>query len=203
MQGKTRSNQKDEAVKFTFEVHSDTCCISFRKSKSAKATGSFWTELERTIFRAEFLKFTNLKIEDRVYYKLLHEHGVACTNLTLVLYQTIQGLLKFLGKQYHRRVSVDNFPGTLALDFLEDFGIMLQTLKLCKANYDFTNVLAKCTDMKVPFPGVESERIALAESSNGHGQLIKENFDIVRHVNCEYIVKGKTRCQHCSIFSQG
>ena len=59
--------------------------------------------------------------------------------------------------------------------------------------------LAKRIYIKEPFPGVESERIALAESSNGHGQLIKENFDIVRHVNCEYIVKGKGRCQHCSI----
>ena len=38
----------------------------------------------------------------------------------------------------------------------------------------------------------------LAESSNGHGQLIKENFDIVRHVNREYIGKGKGCCQHCS-----
>ena len=46
--------------------------------------------------------------------------------------------------------------------------------------------LAKRIYIKEPFPGVESERIALAESSNGHGQLIKENFDIVRHVNCEY-----------------
>ena len=51
---------------------------------------------------------------------------------------------------------------------------MLQALKLCKANNDFTDVLAKCIN------------------------IIKANFDIVRHVNCEYIVKGKDRCQHCS-----
>ena len=92
-----------------------------------------------------------------------------------------------------------NFPATLSLDVLENFGITLQVLKLCKANDDFTDVLlAKRIDIKEPFPRVESERIALAESSNGHGQLIKENFDIVRHVNYEYIVKGKGRCQHCS-----
>ena len=63
---------------------------------------------------------------------------------------------------------------------------------------DFTDILAKCIYVKQPFPGFESERIALAESSNGHGQLIKENFDIVRHVNCEYIGKGKGYCQHYS-----
>ena len=59
-------------------------------------------------------------------------------------------------------------------------------------------VLAKSIDIKEPFPGVESERIALVEWSNGHGQLIKENVDIVRHVNLEHIVKGNGRCQHCS-----
>ena len=91
-----------------------------------------------------------------------------------------------------------NFPGPLSLDILENFDIMLQALKLCKANDDFTDILAKRIDINEPFPGAESERIALAESSNGHGQLIKENFDIVRQVNFEYIVKGKGRCQHSS-----
>ena len=104
-------------------------------------------------------------------------------------------MLKFWGKQYHHKVSV---LVTLSLDILEDFGIMLQALKLCKANGDFTDVLAKRIDIKEPFPGVESEKVALAKSSNGHGQLTKENFDTVRHINCEYIVKGKSSCQHCS-----
>ena len=75
---------------------------------------------------------------------------------------------------------------------------MLQALKLCKGNNDFTDALDKRIDIKEPFPGIESERIAFTESSNGHGQLIKENFDIVRHINFEYIVKGKDRCQYCS-----
>ena len=68
-----------------FEAHSDTCCIFFSKSKLSKTTGSFWTELERIIFKAKFLKFTNLKIEEKVYYKLSYENGVARTNLTLFI----------------------------------------------------------------------------------------------------------------------
>ena len=79
MQEKTRSNQKTKQssslVLATFEAHSDTCCICFSKSKSSKTTGSLWTELERRIFKAEFLKFTNLKIEEKVYYKLSYENG--------------------------------------------------------------------------------------------------------------------------------
>ena len=59
-------------------------------------------------------------------------------------------------------------------------------------------MLAKRIDKKEPFPGIERERIAFTESLSGHNQLIKENFDIVRHIKCEYIVKGKGRCQHCS-----
>ena len=74
----------------------------------------------------------------------------------------------------------------------------MQTLKLCKANNGFTDVLAKRIDIKEPFPRLESERNALAESLNGHGQLIKENFDVVRHISCEYIVKRKGCCQHCA-----
>ena len=54
---------------------------------------------------------------------------------------------------------------------------MLQASKLCKANNDFIDVLTKRIDIKESFPGVESERTALAESSNGHGQLINEKFD--------------------------
>ena len=75
---------------------------------------------------------------------------------------------------------------------------MLQALKLCKANNDFTDVLAKCIEINEPFSGIESERIPFTESLSGHNQLIKENFDIVRLIKCEYIVKGKGRCQHCS-----
>ena len=36
-----------------------------------------------------------------------------------------------------------NFPVTLSLDIFENFGIILQALKLCEANDDFTDVLAK------------------------------------------------------------
>ena len=95
-----------------------------------------------------------------------------------------------------------NFPGTLCLDIVEDFGIMLQALKLCKANNDFTDVLAKCIEINEPFSGIESERTPFAESFNGHGQLINRNFDIVRHIKCEYIVKGKDCCQCCSALRQ-
>ena len=62
--------------------------------------------------------------------------------------------------------SFGNFPGTLSLDIVEHlhFGIMLQAFKLFEANNDFTDVLAKRIDIKEPLPGIESERIAFAES---------------------------------------
>ena len=67
-------------------------------------------------------------------------------------------VIKVLGKTVPPQSECfGNFPGTLSLDILVDFGNMLQALKLCKANYDFTDVLAKRIDIKEPFPGVESE----------------------------------------------
>ena len=41
---------------------------------------------------------------------------------------------------------------------------MLQAFKLFEANNGFTDVLAKRIDIKEPLPGIESERIAFAES---------------------------------------
>ena len=94
-------------------------------------------ELERTIFKAEFLKFTNLKIEERVYHKLSYENGVARTNLTLVIKSDNTWVIKVFGKTIPPQSEFfGNFPGTLSLDIVEDFGIMLQALKLCKANND-------------------------------------------------------------------
>ena len=114
--------------------------------------------------KEKFLKITNLKIEQRVYYKLSYKNGVACTNLTLVIKLDYTWVIKVFGETVPPESECfDNFPGALSLDILENFGIMLQVLKLCKAEDDFTDVLARHIDIKEPFPGVESERIALAE----------------------------------------
>ena len=132
-----KTKQSSSLVLATFEAHSDTCCICFGKSKSSKTTGSLWTELERRIFKAEFLKFTNLKIEEKVYYKLSYENGVARTNLTLFIKSYYTWVIKVFGKTIPPQSECfGNFPGTLSLDIVEDFGIMLQALKLCKANND-------------------------------------------------------------------
>ena len=108
------TKQSSSLVLATFEAHSDTCCIYFSKSKSTKKTRSFWTELERTIFKAEFLKFINLKIEERVYYKLSYENGAACTNLTLVVKSDYTWVIKVFGKRVPpERERFGNFPATL------------------------------------------------------------------------------------------
>ena len=70
-----KTKPSSSLVLATFEAHFDTCRICFSKSKSSKTTGSLWTELERIIFKPEFSKFTNLKIEEKVYYKLSYENG--------------------------------------------------------------------------------------------------------------------------------
>ena len=94
--------------------------------------------------KSEFLKFTNLQIEERVYYKLSYEDGVACTNLALVIKSNYAWVINDFGKTIPPDSECfGNFLGTLSLDILEIFGIMLQALKLCKANDDFTDVLAK------------------------------------------------------------
>ena len=126
------TKQSNLLVLATFEVHSDTCCICFSKSKQSKTTGSFWTELERTIFKARFPKFTNLKIEKRVYYKLSYENGVARTNLALFIKSDNTWVIKVFGKTMPPQSEFfGNFPGTLSLGIPEDFVIMLQALKLC------------------------------------------------------------------------
>ena len=116
MQEKTRSNQKTKQssslVLATFEAHSDTCCICFSKLKSSKTTGSFWTELKRTFFKAEFLKFTNLKKEERIYYQLSYENGVARTYLTLIIRSDYTWVINVFGKTTPpQRECFGNFPG--------------------------------------------------------------------------------------------
>ena len=64
-----------------------------------------------------------------------------------------------MGKQYHR--SISNFPGTLSLDIVEDFGIILQALKLYNANNDFIDVLAKRIDIRSLFRVLKVEELHL------------------------------------------
>ena len=90
--------------------------------------------------KEKFLKITNLKIEQRIYYKLSYKNGVACTNLTLVIKLDYTWVIKVFGETVPPESECfDNFPGALSLDILENFGIMLQVLKLCKAEDDFTD----------------------------------------------------------------
>ena len=120
-----KTKQSSSLVLATLEAYSDTCCICFSKSKSSKKTGSFWKELERTIFKAEFVKFTNIKIEERVYYKLSYSNEVARTNLTLVIKSDYTWVINVFGKAVPLQSECfGNFPGILSLDILENFGIM-------------------------------------------------------------------------------
>ena len=120
-------------------------------------------EARKTIFKANFLKFTSLKTEEKVYYKLSYENGVVRTNLSLVFKSDNTWVIKVFGKTVPPlNECFGNFPWTLSLDILENFGMMLQALKLCKSNYDFDGALVKYLGIKEPFPGVRSGRIALA-----------------------------------------
>ena len=76
--------------------------------------------------------------------QISYENRIACTNLTLVIKSGYTCVIKVFGKTVPPESQCfGNFPVTLSLDILENFGIMLQALKLCEANDDFTDVLAK------------------------------------------------------------
>ena len=52
-------------------------------------------------------------------------------------------------------------------------------------------------DFREPFLGGDQQRSAYVETIRGGSRLVKEDFTIIRPVNCHYLVAGEDLCQEC------
>ena len=197
-----KSDQCTSMSLATFEPHSENCAICFNTARSSKMKGSFWKDIESAILRAGFLKCVNLCIEDKVFYKTTFNQGIVESNITLIIKKNLSWIIKVFGKPLPPTCEAfRNFPKILAIDLLEEFSNLLSSIHICSGNCDFSDVVLRRIEMKEPFPGIELERVAIVESKLTHAQLLKSDFDTVRHVACDYLItKIKDRCNSCSSF---
>ena len=141
-------------------------------------------------------------MSEKIYYKPTYADGYVQTDFTLIIDNSLSWSLKVYGHVVpHSCACLKHLPEVLTSEEIQNFCNTLKILKVCEGNQDFKDVLSHRIDIKEPFPGKSSDCVAFAETSMGHSQLIKSNFDVVRHISCEYVVDNdKDRCKQCASF---
>ena len=70
----------------------------------------------------------------------------------------------------------------------------MSELNICTGNTDFQDVIDKRVNFPEPFPSAVTLRAAFVESSQGHSKLVPEEFNIIRSINCKYLVDEENLC---------
>jgi len=179
-----------------FVPHGDNCelCTSLSTSKGK---GTFWTSIDKALLAIGYQKYMNEVSGDRTFYHIdCTERGIY-SDVTVVIKPDYTWNLVIFQTEVH--ISDSNLV-VLDIDNLQDFALKLNNMRICEGNKDFKDILERRVDIKEPFPATDSVRSSHVEASVGKTKLVKSNFDVIRHSQCQYAIfdGSKTRCLKCS-----
>ena len=184
--------------KAEFTPHSDQCTICCQSYKRLHHD-LIKSQIDAEFIKNGFIKCRNLPIHERVFFKTNYSDGSISTPLTITVSEDMSWECCVFGTAVDKANSsaLKDIPQLLSGKNIIDITHQFGTMKICPGNLDFNDILEKRVDFKEPFLSSDGSCAAWVESSHGHSKLIRENFDIIRHRNCQYLIVEGDMCESC------
>ena len=87
-------------------------------------------------------------------------------------------------------------------DTISQFVEVIASCSICSGNRDFFDVLNKIVDFGEPSLAAVQQRYAYVDSVKSGFRLVKEDFTVIRLVNCHYLVAVNALCKECKKFKK-
>ena len=136
------------------------------------------------------------EVDTKDYRPQILDHGVS-SGITLTIASDLTWKISVFTNEIENSQLLTNLPSIVNEDTISQFVEVLASCSICSGNRDFVDVLNKRVDFREPFLGADQQRSAYVESVKGGSRLVKEDFTIIRSVNCHYLVAGDDLCKEC------
>ena len=176
---------------YAFKPHTDNCGICFKSSYSSKKVGSFWKKIEEHLLHLSFIKMRNLDANVKVLFKPFYVNNAVTIAKTVEIDENFVCRIFVYGNEIDKNIpALAEIPFVRTNENYKTFCNKLNELNICTGNTDFQDVIDKRVNFPEPFPSA----VTFVESSQGHSKLVPEEFNIIRSINCKYLVDGENLC---------
>lgn len=160
--------------------------------------------IDSELLKCNLIKYSNTHSE-RIYYQpLAGIHGIF---VPITLKLNLQNNMSWKLYVNGNMLAFNNEPLCQLPEFINDISITdyvskFKSFNICPGNTEYADVLQRRVDFREPFAGDNNERTAYVESTNGFTKLVKEEFNVIRHVNCSYLVTSNQMCEKCKSYKK-
>ena len=185
---------------FEFVQHSENCyvCSQFSESITEKLN---LRKLDSSMREMGYVVDINRPGFKRIYVKLSLVNDLLQTKIVIFVKSTNEFYCQINGVKVTPGSLLLNLPETLNEQNMESFTSFFKNIDICEGIKEFQDVISARLEIKQPFPSDTGNLTEIVEYQ-GHAQLIKANFEIVRHLNCSYFVDLDEKiCKSCQNYT--
>ena len=137
----------------------------------------------------------NLDANAKVVFKPFYMNNAMTIAKTVEIDENFVCRIFVYGNEIDKNIpALAELPFVLTNENYKTFCNKLNELNISTGNADFQDVIDKRVNFPEPFPSAVTLRAAFVESSQGHSKLVPEEFNIIRSINCKYLVDGENLC---------
>ena len=127
----------------------------------------------------------NLDANVKVFFKPFYMNSAVSTAKTVEIDENCVSRILVYANEIDKNIpALAEIPFVLNNENYKTFCNKLNKLNVCTRNTDFQDVI----DKRVNFPELLSSEVTVRAAFQGHRKLVPEKFDIIRSINCKYLV---------------
>ena len=131
----------------------------------------------------------NLDANLKVFLKLFYMKSAVLKAETVKIDKNFVWRIFVYGNIIDKNISAfAKIPFVLTDEHYKTLSNKFNKLNICTGNTDFQDVIDNRVNFPDPFPSAVKRRAIFVESSKGHRKLVPEEFNIIRSINCNYLV---------------